>query len=343
MWKTTIINLIKISIAGGLIVWLIQSGELDLKQLGRVIEQPLLAVAMISYWLLGPTLMSSYRWMLLLRGAGYQLNWFQALRLQLIGFFFNSAMPGAVGGDLIKVVYVIKDNQHMGKTPAMMSIFLDRVIGLAGLFAIGLITSMFAYQRLMETAALQGIFYLILVLNGLVIVFFVGALWHYQGEDPFMKIFTLNIPAFSFLKKLYEALRVYRYRRQYILACFGLSIIVQTGALGLFYFIAYDLLSPAGAVPFQDVASIFPIGTLTLAVPLAPGGLGVGHVAFDRLFTMINLSQGANVFNLFVLSQLAFNMLGVIPYLQMRGKKTLPHPNEAADLSLDQAAKIQQN
>ncbi|MFW7381821.1 MAG: lysylphosphatidylglycerol synthase transmembrane domain-containing protein [Oligoflexus sp.] len=336
MWKSTTINLIKISIAAGLIIWLIQSGQLDLNQLSRVIEHPMLAVAMVSYWLLGPAILSSYRWMLLLRGAGYQISWFQALRLQLIGFFFNSAMPGAVGGDLIKVVYVIKDNKHMGKTPAMMSIFLDRLIGLAGLFAIGLVTSLFAYERLMETVALQSIFYLIIFLNAGVIVFLIAALWHYKGNDPFLKFFSLKVPGFLLLKKLYEALRVYRYRRKYIFACFGLSVIVQFGALALFYFIAYDLLHNSGPVPFQDIASIFPIGTLTLAIPLAPGGLGVGHVAFERLFSMVNLSQGANVFNLFVLSQLAFNMLGVIPYLQMKGRKSLPQMEDNAKVSLEQ-------
>lgn len=334
MWKSLMINLLKLSIAGGLILWLINSGELDLRQLARVVQQPWLAVAMISYWLLGPTLMSSYRWLLLLRGAGYQLTWPQAIRLQLIGFFFNSAMPGAVGGDLIKVVYVIKDNKHMGKTPAMMSIFLDRVIGLAGLFAIGLVTCFFAFDRLMETAVLQGVFGLLITLNVLVIIFFTAALWHYRQNDPFAHFLRRPIPGFPLILKLYDALRVYRDRRQYILACFGLSVVVQFGALTLFYYIAYDLLSPTGAVPFVDIASIFPIGTLTLAIPIAPGGLGVGHVAFDRLFAMINLAQGANVFNLFVLSNLAFNMLGVIPYLKMKGKKPLRELNKEATGSL---------
>jgi hypothetical protein len=57
---------------------------------------------------------------------------------------------------------------------------------------------------------------------------------------------------------------------------------------------------------------------MTTALPLAPGGLGVGHVAFDKLFAMVGLQGGANVFNVMVLTQLALNLLGVFPYLLYR-------------------------
>jgi hypothetical protein len=57
---------------------------------------------------------------------------------------------------------------------------------------------------------------------------------------------------------------------------------------------------------------------MTTALPLAPGGLGLGHVAFERLFTMVGLTGGANIFNVMVLGQLSLNLLGVIPYLLYR-------------------------
>jgi uncharacterized membrane protein YbhN (UPF0104 family) len=72
------------------------------------------------------------------------------------------------------------------------------------------------------------------------------------------------------------------------------------------------------APAFGKIAVIYPVGVLTTAIPITPSGLGVGHVAFTKLFEMVGLQHGASVFNMFVFSQLILNMLGVIPYLSLR-------------------------
>ena len=77
-------------------------------------------------------------------------------------------------------------------------------------------------------------------------------------------------------------------------------------------------------VPLSAIASIFPLGVLTLIPPVSPAGIGVGHVAFDRLFAIIGLSGGATVFNVFLVGQIAPQLLGVFPYLALRREGTLP-------------------
>ncbi len=61
--------------------------------------------------------------------------------------------------------------------------------------------------------------------------------------------------------------------------------------------------------------AVFPFGTLVTAIPIAPGGLGVGHAAFEKLFNSVGLPGGANIFNIYALSQLSLNLLCFIPYL----------------------------
>ena len=60
---------------------------------------------------------------------------------------------------------------------------------------------------------------------------------------------------------------------------------------------------------------IMPIGLITIALPVAPGGIGIGHAAFESLYQLVGLSGGADVFNLYIIVQLAVYMLGGIPYL----------------------------
>ena len=65
-------------------------------------------------------------------------------------------------------------------------------------------------------------------------------------------------------------------------------------------------------------------------VPVSPGGIGVGHVAFDRLFSMIGISGGASVFNAYLIGQMAVSLLCVFPYLALRRSHALPASGEAA-------------
>jgi hypothetical protein len=313
------VTLLKLAFAVALILWLIESGQLDFLQMRKFIDEKELLLATIAYFVLGPIALGTLRWKTLLQGAGYRIAWKRAIQLQMTGFFFNTVMPGAVGGDIIKIAYVIRDNRDRPKTQAMMTVLLDRIVGLSGLFLVGWTMIMINYQQIVVLPKLWPIITMMSLITLGFVFFFTAALYHYQGQDPFSRLFRLRIPGFSLIEKLYNALRIYRYARPAILKSIGFSLAIQVGSLMLFYFICLKIL-PA-APHFGPIAAIFPVGMLTTAIPITPGGLGVGHVAFDSLFNMIRLDQGATVFNLFVLSQLFLNLLGVIPYLSLRRHK----------------------
>jgi hypothetical protein len=54
---------------------------------------------------------------------------------------------------------------------------------------------------------------------------------------------------------------------------------------------------------------------MATAIPISPGGLGVGHVLFANLFNLVGIDNGASLFNLFFLIAFLHNFSGVIPYL----------------------------
>jgi uncharacterized protein (TIRG00374 family) len=316
MLKTTLLTIGKLAIAAALIKWLIGSGQLDFSQL-KLFQQDLwLTAATISYFVFCIGFLGTWRWKTLLEGAGYVMAWKRAVTLQLTGLFFSSVMPGAVGGDIIKVAYVIRDNPGKSKAQAMMTALLDRIVGLAGLFLVCWVMILLNFGTVSEIRGFWPILGMISGLSAGFIVFFTAALFHYQGHDPFLKIFRLPIPGLRFFETLYNAVRVYRYARKTIVISIGISLVTQFACLLLFYYIASKVM---GLVPpFGKVAVVFPIGMTSTAIPLMPGGLGVGHVAFDQLFQMVGLNHGANAFNLMALSQLFLNLSGAIPYLSLK-------------------------
>ena len=47
---------------------------------------------------------------------------------------------------------------------------------------------------------------------------------------------------------------------------------------------------------FMEVSAVSPLGLLTNAIPLSPGGLGVGEKSFDVLYKAVGGSNGAGSF-----------------------------------------------
>lgn len=71
------------------------------------------------------------RWWLLMRCRGMEVPFARAMRLTMVGLFFNFCMPGMTGGDVVKAYYAAKGSGLRGV--AVVSVIFDRVAGLLGL------------------------------------------------------------------------------------------------------------------------------------------------------------------------------------------------------------------
>lgn len=309
------LTILKLAVVAALLWWLVQSGKLDFGQLGEVVQNPTIVVANVALWSLGYVVLGGFRWWLLLRGLDLEMPFIRTLRLQLIGFFFNTAMPGAVGGDIVKAVYVIREQHSQRKTPAMLTILIDRVVGLVGLFVLAGLSIGYMLEReaLRPLALFVGVGLLGFAV-GAAVLFYPFP----EGKDPIARLLSAKLPGFSLLHSIYQAARSYRRRKRVLLAAVGISMVIQVGGLLYAWYLTQTLTSQTPAI--GELVPIYTIGVMTTALPLAPGGLGVGHVAFDRLFHLAGLTGGANVFNVMVLGQLILNLFGFIPYVLHRTK-----------------------
>src|SRR5205823_4932849 len=71
------------------------------------------------------------RWYLLVRAVGLPIRLTDAFRLGLIGFFFNTFLPGSIGGDAVKAVGLARSQKR--RTVAVATVIMDRAIALWGL------------------------------------------------------------------------------------------------------------------------------------------------------------------------------------------------------------------
>lgn len=313
--KTVGINLLKMLFVALLLYWMVSTGKIDINQMIVSFQNPAILIPAVAVWIFGPVLLGTIRWWLLLRAADLECSFWAALKLQLVGFFFNTAMPGAVGGDIVKAIYIVKDQpKPSGKTSALLTVLLDRIVGLIGLFSTGAIAVLIHFDMLMATPMTAAL------VKGLGVVFvgavvFLGFIFipYRDGHDPFRYFLTKPFPAFKTIIGIYDALRKYRTRPGILFSTIGLSMCIQLMFLMFMGHLGTQLYGESFNTAL--LPTVFPFGILVTALPIAPGGMGVGHAAFEKLFQLVGLPGGANLFNIYTITQLALNLCCFIPYL----------------------------
>lgn len=323
MMEPPVVTLLKFGLIALLLWWMIDSDKLDLRTTALLFENPSILLAGCSLWLCGTVLMTSYRWKLLVNGMKLSLSYPRAISLSLVGFFFSSVMPGAVGGDLIKAFYVYRDHPGSSKTPALLSLILDRILGLYAIVSISVLGLPWTIRIIDTYPALTPVLVTLLSLFVGMSAFFVAVLLPSQRWHRFLQLVFEKIGS-RILLNIYLALRMYRERPFYLLAPCLLSIVFQVACMAFYALVTSHFVGEN--LEFALFTAVVPLGIVASTLPIAPGGLGVGHAAFGELFHLVGIDQGANIFNLVFVSQMSLNLLGFIPYLALKKKpKTKQH------------------
>jgi uncharacterized protein (TIRG00374 family) len=307
----------KFIFTGALFAWLLSNNKIDLSTIHPSTISAVVVSATILYWLIGPVYLASLRWKLLLEAAGYKISLARSVTLQLIGFFFTTVLPGSLGGDFVKVFYLIKENPHKEKSLAFWAILFDRLIGMLGLFLTGAIFIAFNFDALWKIDALKP---LIILTYGYIFSFlaFIVLINALEIKKPGQDI---SIKTFHKIVDFITACKVYRGKNKVIVVSSILSTLSHALSFVAFLCVANSL--SAQNFNWVGLSAIFPIGMLITTLPLSPGGFGVGHFAFEQLFNLIDMQGGANTYNIYFLSQTLLNLTGVIAYLLNKPKSNL--------------------
>lgn len=319
MLKNTFTNLFKILVAILLIYWLINSGKLDFKLLQQLQDHKI-AVGIAVLLSIFNFIIISYRWETILSSRSQvRLPVMGLLKITWIGQFFSSVLPGSVSGDLIKILYVQKFDKNFSKTFIFATILIDRVMGLSGLILlVGTSSLIFQKKIIAGSPAMVPLLNFNYVLMIIVIVSFIVFFFYHT----FVRKILVGLTSFGPVKQLQKIILFWDdlvFIKKQMLRAIALSILVQFIGVVIFWSLIHPFVGEN--MNFIQALAFIPIGLMTLALPVAPGGLGIGHAIFQKLFELSSISNGASLFNLYFVITMMVNILGVIPYLMTKIKK----------------------
>ena len=293
---------------------------------------------------LSALILTFLRWYILVRAVDLPFRVADAIRLGFIGFFFNTLMPGSVGGDAIKAWFLARE-QKSRQTTAVATVIMDRVIALWALvWFVALLGSAFWLGDLIEGKGSDECKLVVTIALAIVGTTFVGWLILSLLPDARADVFAGRLEKLPKVGhaagEFWRAAWVYHRRPKTV---FGVLVFTWLGHIGFILAFYFSMRTICDEGPGQEVPSllqhflIVPIGMVIQAIPLFPGGAGIGELGYGLLYQWLGRSEASGVLGSLVQRVLYWfiAVLGYVVYRRMRA--ALPADEAAVELAAAEA------
>ena len=271
-------------------------------------------------------LLAALRWWFLMQVQEIHLPLKVVTALTFIGQFFNSFLLGAVGGDIIKAVYIHKYAPNQ-KTHATLSIIMDRVLGLLILVCASLLVIPWQFQFLMRSDQAHSVMLGMLVIFSLcVAIGLVMVITPFHRLPPAIRTLWHKIPHRHILELVISGFRQHGVALKQTLASLAAGTVMTAVLVAACYCIGVGI---GLTVTYMQMLVIITVVICVISLPISIGGHGVREGIFVIMFTafgLIRLNQqsGAGqetaiLFSLlFFAIPLVWSLVGGIVYLSFR-------------------------
>jgi glycosyltransferase 2 family protein len=287
-----------IRIAVGLILIVFLLSRLDLHKVLqnlRGMDPRFLSLALVCYLFF--IVVSAWRWQVLLEHKKIPMPFLRTNLVYFISLFFTNFLPTTVGGDVMRVVYSVRDK----KADAVAVVMIDRILGFAGLFLFGLAAVLFLYIR-----QRRGEFLPLMIAGLLVIV----AITAFLFSERAYRIVSPWVEKIKFLRAGERINNLHRTMNDFggawgpITLCVILSVLIQALlALSPFFVLRSMGDHHTGILPFLIYV---PIINVICMIPVSLNGLGVRENSYALLFARAGLAGETSVTISLVAAFLAF-------------------------------------
>ncbi|MDO8746359.1 MAG: lysylphosphatidylglycerol synthase transmembrane domain-containing protein, partial [Thermodesulfovibrionales bacterium] len=245
------------------------------------------------------TYLSSIRWRLLLPEEFKEKRLFSFC---LVGSFFNTFLPGIIGGDVVKTFYLYRETNKGSLSFA--SVFMDRYIGFISLMTIALI-SFAAGFKYIKGSLIEWL------LPTIVFSFLIGS----------FAIFRLRLgKGIRALSEFYGYFSGYSSQKMVIMKALMLSFTIQILSILSMYIIALGL---GQHIYLAYFFIFFPIIVTISTLPISISGIGVREGAFVVLFGMAGVKPEMATAMSFAwfLSTASGGLVGLFEYLRLKNNR----------------------
>lgn len=227
-------------------------------------------------------ILTSYRWQLLLNAQGIPIHLTSLIASVFIGQFFNIFLPTTVGGDAIRAFDAAARSKET--TKSVMSVILDRLIGVFALALLALINLLVGFFSGQEVS-----FYLLPVLLVFSLVSFgVVLVFNFRLISSVERLLIyVRLPNIArSIEHAYRSLQILKGKPEVLFYALILSLLLQINVILFYYFVGVSLDLGVSMLYF---AMIVPVVLVVLLVPFSINGIGIREGVFVYLLTALGV------------------------------------------------------
>ena len=216
---------------------------------------------------------------------------------------------------MAKLYYLASENR--GHTLEIATILIvDRVIALFALLVLIAVLAVLSFPVVREVQPVQFIVAASMFVGVLILLFMLVAFSPaFRTWRPYLYLVE-NLPGGSYIDRIFVALYAFRSHGKSLFCAAAISMVGHLALMAMFAVVG-QILMPDIDIVTTVLLSL--LGMLANALPITPGGIGVGEAAFDWLFGLLGYNGGAQLILAWRISILPICFLGAVFY--MLGKR----------------------
>lgn len=279
--KKAIVLVLQLVVSAGLLAWMFRKPEFraDVMEIFSKADAGWMTVAAL---VAGVGIFLGFvRWGIFLKVVGISIPPWHVFRIAAVGLFFNSFLPGAVGGDAIKAGWLASRGANL--KDAVLSVLMDRISGIGALVLCSGVFIGLRFDWLMRSPVVAAMIHMVFLYLGCVLALLIFS-FVISARGAVSRI-PEKFPAKNLIVKfsVTYSLSVSRWRETLLAA--GISVIMLLAYFLTFYFSALAL---GVGLPVLDFLAFMPSVDILAALPISVGGFGVREGAFVTLLGQLN-------------------------------------------------------
>jgi hypothetical protein len=234
-------------------------------------ERPECFAAAVAIYL-GGQFLCAYRWQLLAEMLKVYATFWEFVAYTFLGMFTNLFVPGLLGGDAARAIYLGRPRNRLGE--AVASVVVDRAVGLVGLFWLAAASAIFLNYAPLPRSVITPT-----ILVGAL------ALFGYLGSPLIARLIPVMPRP---IRRAGGMVAPYLHHPERLLIPITLSIALQMALAVGQYALAVGL---GMNTPLSLFLLCVPIANVVASLPLTLNGLGIRESAYLVLFGMAGMGK----------------------------------------------------
>ena len=303
--------LLRVGLSAGLL-WFIFS-KIDLQKTLEVVKSAVIKYLIFAFAaFVGINFLILWRWTTFIRAVDLKTPRMTVARFYFAGLFGNLFLPSSIGGDIIKIAGLCKNNDQKAKVVA--SVVLDRMSGFAGVVIVGTVAFFFG-NKLINNNSLVIPIILLAVFSSFVAVF----LFNEKVYSAVISIFNSFPKIKAACMQMHYDMAIMKKRPMEGYKAILISCLCQLTLAYTFYLTVIALHQEVKLAYFFIFVPLICVVTTLPSI----GGLGVREFGAKTLFAMAGVASEVSVSMSLInfLFMVIVGLLGGLFFFSTRTKK----------------------